>query len=70
MFDKKDKKIWEIYQNLLIKLPKHPLNININDSLQLYKKAVEIYESYKYFDYIHKANGEINDNVVKNLLEE
>lgn len=67
MFNKKQKKIWEIFNTLLFKFPKHPTNINESDVFHIYKRATLIYESYEKLDYIYLNTGEIDDNIIKGM---
>lgn len=70
MFNKKDKKIWEIFNVLLLKIPKYPTNLTDQDIYNLYKRSIQIYDSYEKLNYIYKSTGDIDENIIKGMVFE
>ena len=59
---------FNIFRVLLTKLGKHPMNIQEQEIIKLYKRAIEITETVNKLEYIYNSKGELED-VFKNFEE-
>lgn len=56
---KKEDKIFDIFKILLSKLPRNPTNIEVNEIVSMYKRAVEITDTVDGLESIYLSEGKI-----------
>lgn len=68
--NKEERRRWKLFNNLLLKYNKSPINIIEEDVFLIYKRAALIMETYKNLDYIYSNTGSLEDSVIKDIIKD
>lgn len=62
---KEAKKIFQIFNTLLLKMQKHSLHIKESEVIKLYMRAIEMEKTVETLEYLYIQNGEIDKNLIE-----